>query len=65
LRGDSWRTLARRAFEAESSAVAWRRMPPADLQRLHPAAPLFDTFFNFISFHTVPGGEAEGVEEAR
>ncbi len=60
LRGGTWEDLARDAFEAERELLPHRRLPMAELQRVHGAQPLFDTCFNYTNFHVY--GELAGVE---
>ncbi|MGY3621908.1 amino acid adenylation domain-containing protein [Bradyrhizobium sp. USDA 10063] len=55
LDSGSWLDLARRAFELESELVPHRRLPFADIQRMHGGTPLIDSFFNFSQFHLLPG----------
>jgi len=65
---ESWLELARRAFEQETALVPHRRLPFADIQRLHGGAPLIESFFNFSQFHELPGqraADAVAVIESR
>ncbi|WP_027527619.1 non-ribosomal peptide synthetase [Bradyrhizobium sp. Ec3.3] len=55
LNGGSWLELARLAFAQESELVPHRRLPFADIQRMHGGSPLIDSFFNFSQFHLLPG----------
>ncbi|MCS3519240.1 amino acid adenylation domain-containing protein/FkbM family methyltransferase [Bradyrhizobium elkanii] len=55
LNGGSWLDLARQAFALESELVPHRRLPFADIQRMHGGPPLIDCFFNFSQFHLLPG----------
>ncbi|MFE2043083.1 condensation domain-containing protein [Streptomyces sp. NPDC059477] len=50
LAGASWRTAARRAFEAESGLLGHRRFPDAEVRALLGGVP-FDTAFNYVHFH--------------
>jgi amino acid adenylation domain-containing protein/non-ribosomal peptide synthase protein (TIGR01720 family) len=72
LRGGTWRDLVRQTFAAERERLPFRRFPLAETQRMLGGQPLFETVFNFVSFHvyaSTPGLsdleilEAEAVEE--
>ena len=47
----TWRHLVRETFEAERAMLPFRRYPLAELQKRHGREPLFETLFNFVSFH--------------
>ncbi|MFF9479376.1 condensation domain-containing protein [Streptomyces sp. NPDC014733] len=48
--GVSWRTAARRAFDAENALLAHRRFPDAEVRSLLGGPP-FATVFNYVHFH--------------
>jgi amino acid adenylation domain-containing protein len=51
LRGGTWRELVRQTFAAERERLPFRRFPLAEIQRMLGGQPLFETAFNFVSFH--------------
>ncbi|HJX28824.1 MAG TPA: condensation domain-containing protein, partial [Thermoanaerobaculia bacterium] len=51
LRGGTWRELVRQTFAAERERLPFRRFPLAEIQRMLGGEPLFETAFNFVSFH--------------
>jgi amino acid adenylation domain-containing protein len=53
LESGTWADLARRAQEAETELLPFRRYPIQELQRLHGAERLFDTIFNYTHFHVM------------
>jgi len=55
LESGTWIDLARRAQEAETELLPFRRHPIQELQRLHGAERLFDTIFNYTHFHVMGG----------
>jgi amino acid adenylation domain-containing protein len=67
LESGTWTDLARRAQEAETELLPFRRYPIQELQRLHGAERLFDTIFNYTHFHVmgrlpeIPGLEVLNV----
>jgi amino acid adenylation domain-containing protein len=63
LESGTWADLARRAQEAETELLPFRRYPIQELQRLHSAERLFDTIFNYTHFHVMGGlSEIPGLE---
>jgi len=63
LESGTWSDLARRAQEAETELLPFRRYPIQELQRLHGAERLFDTIFNYTHFHVMGGlAEIPGLE---
>ncbi len=63
LESGTWADLARRAQEAETELLPFRRYPIQELQRLHNAERLFDTIFNYTHFHVMGGlSEIPGLE---
>src|SRR5579859_5666021 len=63
LESGTWTDLARRAQEAETELLPFRRYPIQELQRLHGAERLFDTIFNYTHFHVMGGlSEIPGLE---
>ncbi len=55
----SWNELAKTAFEAERSALAFRHYPLAEIQRQHGGQQLFDTLFNYTNFHVYQALEGQ------
>ncbi|HYG64673.1 MAG TPA: amino acid adenylation domain-containing protein [Thermoanaerobaculia bacterium] len=51
--GQTWRELARNAFELERELIPHQRYPLAALQKSRGGQRLFDTLFNFVHFHVV------------
>ena len=51
LTGGSWLQLVKDTFAAEQEVMPFRRMPLAEIQRLHGGQPLFETAFDFVHFH--------------
>jgi amino acid adenylation domain-containing protein len=51
LRGGSWIELVQQTFNAERSALPYRRFPLAEIQRMLGGQALFETAFNFVHFH--------------
>jgi amino acid adenylation domain-containing protein len=63
LESGTWADLARRAQDAETELLPFRRYPIQELQRLHSAEQLFDTIFNYTHFHVMSGlSEIPGLE---
>ncbi|MEW5926223.1 MAG: amino acid adenylation domain-containing protein [Gemmatimonadota bacterium] len=60
LRGGSWLELVRETFAAERELLPFRRFPLAEMQRMLGGEALFDTAFNFVSFHVLDGALATG-----
>jgi amino acid adenylation domain-containing protein len=55
LESGTWADLARRAQDAETELLPFRRYPIQELQRLHGAERLFDTVCNYTHFHVMSG----------
>src|SRR5436853_372006 len=51
LGNESWRDMARGVFGAVLSMLPFRRYPMAAIQKNWGLAPLYETAFNFVSFH--------------
>jgi aryl carrier-like protein len=47
----TWEALVRAVFDAELDLLPHRRYPGAEIRRLAPSQPLFDTLFNYVDFH--------------
>ena len=63
LESGTWADLARRAQEAETELLPFRRYPIQELQRVHSAERLFDTIFNYTHFHVMGVlSEIQGLE---
>jgi len=65
LENQSWLELARNVFELEAEMLPHRRLPLADIQRMHGNVPLFESFFNYSHFHAVSGAEPALIAESR
>ncbi|HYG64425.1 MAG TPA: condensation domain-containing protein, partial [Thermoanaerobaculia bacterium] len=55
LAGGSWLDLARRALQAETGTLPFRRYPLAALQQLCGGRELFEVNFTYLHFHNVQG----------
>ncbi len=53
MESGTWAEMARRAQDAETELLPFRRYPIQELQRLHSAERLFDTIFNYTHFHVM------------
>ncbi|HSF40966.1 MAG TPA: amino acid adenylation domain-containing protein [Thermoanaerobaculia bacterium] len=51
LGGETWKALARRAFDLERDMLAHRRYPLAEIQSAERGRPLFEISFNFLHYH--------------
>lgn len=61
VRDEGWPELVERVFEIEQSAVAYRRFPLAEIQRMTGTRKWFDTVFNYTDFHVYKGSSSGGV----
>jgi len=57
----TWEDMVRAVFDAELDLLPYRRYPGAEIRKLAPSRPLFDTLFNYIEFHAYRGLDRFGV----
>ncbi|HEX7182279.1 MAG TPA: amino acid adenylation domain-containing protein, partial [Thermoanaerobaculia bacterium] len=69
MQGGTWKDLVHQVFRAEWEALPHRAFPMAVIQGMRGGAPLFEVFFNFVSFHSIEkvvrSRQAEVVGESR